>query len=172
MRTATVVLAFAFLVTAASPFRAAQIPSGKVTRSDVCGECHRDIYRMWGASAHARSMSSPVFLHALQQAVSAEGTEVSAICLRCHSPLAAEARDTRLERQKSWEGVGCDACHTVASVDTNGANPRLRFDPGGPKRGPIRDAESAAHLTEYSQLHTSALLCAACSGGSASPPST
>ena len=30
--------------------------------SDTCGECHEDIYDMWRASAHARSMENSRFL--------------------------------------------------------------------------------------------------------------
>jgi len=107
-------------------------------------------------------MEGAVFLTALQNAAENEGAEVARACLGCHAPLAETIRDTELTSKLAWEGVGCDVCHSVAAVDASGPNPRMVFDLGGPKRGPIRDAESSAHGVEYSDLHESSLICLGC----------
>jgi hypothetical protein len=107
-------------------------------------------------------MEGAIFLTALHDAAEKEGEKVARICLGCHAPLAAQIGDTKLENRLSWEGVGCDVCHSVASVDTSGANPKMVFDLGGTKRGPIRDAESNAHGVEYSEIHAGSLICIGC----------
>jgi hypothetical protein len=160
MRRAIIITGFLVLCTPGA--QAAGLPSGLMNSSHACGICHRDIHRMWRASAHAQSMEGAVFLDALLQAVKDGGDAMMPICLKCHAPLAAVVGDERLEKKVSWEGVGCDACHNLAAVDTSGINPRMIYDLGTTKRGPIRDAESDAHGIAYSDLHTSSLVCAGC----------
>jgi hypothetical protein len=132
------------------------------TPSDVCGTCHRDIYRMWRTSAHARAMEGPVFLGAYRETEAGEGPGVARLCLGCHAPLFEANRDPGLELKVTWEGVSCEACHGLASVELSPSGARQVFDVGPVKRGPIRDAVSTAHETAYSELHTTALVCAGC----------
>jgi hypothetical protein len=141
---------------------AASKPDGQPTRSDVCGECHRDIYRMWHASAHARSLEDPVFLDVYRATQAREGSEVTKVCLTCHAPAATLFGDLELSRKITWEGVSCDICHGITSVDMTDKGPRIRYDIGPVKRGPIRDADSMAHEVAFSEVHTSALLCVGC----------
>jgi hypothetical protein len=70
--------------------------------------------------------------------------------------------DPDLTRQATWDGVSCDACHSLVSVELAAGGAKQTFEPGLVKRGPIRDAASTAHATEYSPLHTTALVCAGC----------
>lgn len=135
---------------------------GEVTRSDVCGGCHRDIHRMWRASAHASSLDSGVFLEAYQEAESSLGPAMSRQCLSCHAPAIAVNQDIKLALKTTWEGVSCDVCHSLVSVDLTATPPRLALQVGPVKRGPIRDAASGAHDVAYSELHTTALVCAGC----------
>lgn len=140
----------------------ASIRSGEFSRSDFCSQCHRDIYNMWRASAHSRSLEDPVFLAAYKQTRSLEGASVAKICLSCHAPAVEPASDWELDRKLSWEGVSCDVCHSIASVESAGPRYRMVFDPGPLKRGPVREASSMAHEVGYSELHTQSLLCAPC----------
>jgi len=135
---------------------------GELTRSDVCATCHRDIHRMWRASAHATSLDSAVFLEAYHDAESSLGTAMSRQCLSCHAPAIAVNQDVKLALKTTWEGVSCDVCHSLASVDLTATPPRLTLKVGPVKRGPIRDAASSAHDVLYSELHTSATICAGC----------
>lgn len=132
------------------------------TTSDTCGSCHREIHRMWSGSAHAQALEDPVFLSAFHETVAREGESVSRTCLACHAPLAALLNDPRLEAKLTWEGVSCDVCHSMTAVDLAGSTPKISFDVGPVKRGPIRDAESAAHQVAFSELHTTSLGCAGC----------
>ncbi len=136
--------------------------SGQPATSKTCGDCHKDIYRMWKASAHANAMESDIYQDAYRATEESEGKRVSHVCLKCHAPLAEVNSDWALEQKVTWEGVNCDACHSIAAVDTSGPNPRQVLAVGDVKRGPIRDAASTAHEVAYSELHATSLVCASC----------
>ena len=143
------------------------LPAGPIlgrgpTSSDACGLCHKDIYRTWRGSAHARALEDPIFLDAFRVTEERDGTAVSRACLRCHAPLAEVAGDPDLRQRITWEGVSCDVCHSLVRVDLAGGAPRLELDVGPVKRGPIRDAASGAHEVAFSELHTTSLGCAGC----------
>lgn len=140
----------------------APIVKGQPTRSDVCGECHRDIYRMWAGSQHARAMEDPVFLDAYKGTLNSGGPTVARVCLGCHAPLGELVKDQDLKLKVTWEGVTCDFCHSIASVDTTTKTPKLVVDIGTVKRGPLKDAESAAHDVQYQPIHETVLACAPC----------
>jgi hypothetical protein len=70
--------------------------------------------------------------------------------------------DPTLSAQATWDGVSCDACHSLVSVELAPGGARQTFEPGPVKRGPLRDAVAVGHETAYSPLHTSALVCAGC----------
>jgi hypothetical protein len=130
--------------------------------SDACGVCHKDIYRMWRASAHADCMENEIFLAAYRETEILEGEKVAEACLRCHAPLAEIIGDPSLQRKVTWEGVNCEVCHSMVSVDLSGPIARHTFDLSDVKRGPIKDAASSAHEVAYSELHTTSLVCAGC----------
>ncbi len=100
------------------------------SRSDVCGECHRDIYRMWHASAHAQAMEDPIFLDAYRETERRERLGSGRICLGCHAPAVEITKDYELEKKVSWEGVSCDVCHGISAVDFTERGPKLVFDWG------------------------------------------
>jgi hypothetical protein len=107
-------------------------------------------------------MEDPIFLDAVRETQAREGGSVSGICLKCHAPSVAVTNDHALALKATWEGVSCDICHALTSVEMSGGNPRLVLDLGPVKRGPIREAESMAHEAEFSPLHLSAEICAPC----------
>jgi hypothetical protein len=61
-------------------------------------------------------MEGAVFLGALQETAQSEGQSVTRLCLRCHAPLADVIGDAALEKKVSWDGVSCDACHSITNV--------------------------------------------------------
>lgn len=154
-------LAATLLALAAPTVPAAAIADGQITPSVECGTCHRDIYETWRSSAHARAMESVVFLKAYRE-TEARDAATARLCLECHAPLTRVSPDPDLTRQATWDGVSCDSCHSLVSVELAAGGAKQTFDPGPVKRGPIRDAASAAHETEYSPLHATALVCAGC----------
>jgi cytochrome c554/c'-like protein len=161
VRDRLVVALAAVTLAASSGLAASTIENGQITPSVVCGTCHRDIYQMWRASAHASAMEDVIFVDAYRD-MEKHDAATAALCIRCHAPLAQVAGDQELVRQSTWDGVSCDACHGLVSVELAPGGARQVFDIGPVKRGPIRDATSVGHETAYSELHGSALLCAGC----------
>jgi hypothetical protein len=154
--TAAVVLAAAGVSRPAPP-----IGDTQITPSVVCGTCHRDIYQMWRSSAHAGAMEDVVFFEAYRE-TDARDPATARLCLHCHAPLTGVNPDPTLAAQATWDGVSCDACHSLVSVELGPGGARQTFEPGVVKRGPIRDAVSMGPETAYSALHTTALVCAGC----------
>jgi hypothetical protein len=129
--------------------------------AEICGRCHRAIFEAWKSSAHARAMESRLFQDALELAA-ADGPQARKVCLGCHSPVGVRINDLEPRQKVSWEGVTCDYCHSIRDVIMAGGNPRAQVEFSLIKSGPIRDAESNGHATEFSSVHTSAVLCASC----------
>jgi len=135
---------------------------GEVTESaESCGACHRTIYESWRGSSHANSLDNEIFLGAYRMTRSASKAR-AAVCLDCHAPLVLLNGDRELAYRHTWEGVTCDICHGLASVDLSGHGPRQVLEPGPVKRGPFGDAPDAPHGVEHSELLRSALACAWC----------
>lgn len=130
--------------------------------AEACGRCHRAIHQAWKQSAHARAMESRLFQDALEAAEEEFGVATRKLCLSCHSPIGVRIGDLALRQKVSWEGVTCDYCHSLREVSLSGANPVPRIEFSPIKSGPLKDALSTAHGTEYSPVHTSALTCAPC----------
>jgi hypothetical protein len=131
--------------------------------AEQCGSCHRSIVEAWKESSHAKAAEGRLFQDALDNAERALGASVRQNCLGCHSPLAVQAGDLQLDRKVSWEGVTCDYCHSIRDVTlTAGANPKARLELSNIKSGPLKDVASSAHLTAYSAVHQSSLVCAPC----------
>jgi hypothetical protein len=149
------------LAAAGACWPAPRIGNGKVTPSVVCGTCHRDIYQMWRSSAHADAMEGIVFFDAYRE-TEAYDAATARLCLGCHAPLTHVEPDPGLTAQVTWDGVSCDACHSLVAVELAPGGARQTFEPGPVKRGPSRDAVSMGHETAYSALHTTALVCAGC----------
>lgn len=145
----------------------------------VCGTCHQTHYQEWLESGMGRSSEVSAFLIELYQAsldIRGAPAEDVAQCLHCHAPTAVMGEDPDLELSMtvSQEGVTCDVCHTAYEAHANDAPGMLRWDPTGPKRGPLPGTEdgdtpegavvavSTHHKTKYSQLHETSELCGAC----------
>ena len=119
-----------------------------------CGECHGKQEREWRSSAHARADGSPLY-RAMRAAAPA------ASCDRCHAPLRAiSASDPTVA-----EGVTCDVCHTIASVQVGragGAGFVMHLE-DSVRYGPLCDAAPHYfHTMGCSPLHSEAEFCAAC----------
>jgi Cytochrome c554 and c-prime len=148
-----------FLMTTPLSVRAAsQMPES----AEYCGNCHRAIEQGWKESVHSQAMESRLFQDALQMANTDLGPHARTVCLGCHSPTVAATGDLSLIRKVSWEGITCDYCHSIRSVDMSGPNPRAVVVYNNVKEGPWKGVNSPAHGTAYSPVHTSSVLCATC----------
>jgi len=125
-----------------------------------CGECHYLMHDEWIPSAHAQSARSPGYT---TMRAAAEGRQhgAGASCDRCHAPLRShtDARDPAAD-----EGVTCDVCHTMRTVEArrSGAGFTLVTD-DNVRSGPLCDArDHYFHRMGCSPLHAEARFCAAC----------
>jgi RNase P subunit RPR2 len=139
-----------------------ELKPGAINPSASCGECHEAIYSMWRRSLHSMSLSDPIFVASYAKAYQETGGEARRICLRCHAPVADLTGDLELRDAISREGITCDYCHSIASVDLGKSDQPFEISLDGSKRGPFAVAESPAHGVIKSRLHESAELCAGC----------
>lgn len=131
----------------------------------VCAACHGPMRKDWESSSMANSWKNPVFQAFLADAKSALGETALAGCVPCHAPMASVLGDLKFESPISQEGVTCNFCHNVASVDPKANPPSYVFDASDPNlmRGPYADSDpGAAHGFVYSEIHTKGDFCAAC----------
>ncbi len=132
------------------------------TSASVCGECHQSIYAVWQESLHAKAWSDPIFQAAYQRSTDAYGQEQSRVCLSCHTPTVRHGGDFDVEDSVTAEGVTCDFCHSLSAVDLSDTVDPVRLSLGKTKYGPLRHAQSPAHKTVDTKLHTRSELCATC----------
>jgi hypothetical protein len=130
------------------PFEPAdELRSDVVNPSAVCGQCHEDIYAMWRRSMHASSYTDPIFAASYMQAyVETEG-RARIICLRCHAPAAILKEGAALGASALEEGISCDYCHSIVSVDLERRERPFEIRIDGVKRGPIVGTESPAPMS-------------------------
>lgn len=106
--------------------------------SEVCQNCHKDIYKQWKGSMHANSTALKDPIHAtfykkvvgdpLKEGVKMKNGKYP-VCLQCHAPNAALAGKTKLDSDVSFsEGVNCVACHTMKTFKgINAPNGKLQL---------------------------------------------
>ncbi|MEE9218426.1 MAG: multiheme c-type cytochrome [Acidobacteriota bacterium] len=146
-----------------TPEQTVELATDRLNRSEVCGTCHVQIYEAWEDSEHARSFTGSIFQAALEQTADTRGKKARRVCLSCHAPVALVSGDYDVSDAVTREGIGCDFCHSVTSVDLARWPMPFEIVLDGVKRGPFEYLESSAHRTALSQLHrASPLLCAAC----------
>ncbi|HKT12835.1 MAG TPA: multiheme c-type cytochrome [Terriglobia bacterium] len=149
------------LVITSSLFSAALVAQ-RPQSAEYCGNCHRSIEQGWNQSVHSQAMESRLFQDALQMANSDLGPHGRTVCLGCHAPTVGATGDLKLELKVTWEGITCDYCHSIRSVNMSAVNPRATVVYDNVKQGPWKGITSPAHGTAYSLVHTSSALCATC----------
>lgn len=156
----TVLLALGALLGACPP-AFASIPA-EYQSASVCQECHPAIYKAWASSEHATAFTSPEFQVPYDRIRRADPARALP-CEQCHNPMRflLPENDPKADIF-GQEGVGCDFCHSVESVNAKGPWPRYRAKPGikfGPQGG---DKNHPAHVTQFSRLHITSDFCAGC----------
>lgn len=128
----------------------------------VCAQCHPEIVRTWLTSQHATSFVSPSFQLPYDR-IRRSSPGKTLYCEQCHNPMRflLPPGDPRAAIF-AQEGVTCDFCHSVESVDPSGPFPRYRAKPGvkfGPRGG---EPKKKFHTTKFSGLHITSEFCAGC----------
>lgn len=155
-------VAWLFLLQVGAYCQSASSHLHPMSSAELCAQCHQSIVDAWKDSAHAHAMDSKLFQSALGAAEDQLGVSTRAVCMGCHAPLAVQTGDMSMDRKVTWEGVTCDYCHSVRTVDLESTNPRARSEYSLAKSGPLKDAISGGHPTLFSPVHTSSAICAPC----------
>ncbi|MGF1545916.1 MAG: multiheme c-type cytochrome [Thiotrichales bacterium] len=145
----------------------------------VCAGCHPVQYQGWKGSMHSNSFNDPIFQAEWALAEKELGPEISKFCGGCHAPAGMLTDTIKFDPEAgehgaftapdiARNGVFCDVCHTISgnnllatSVLEHG-NGSYVSSPGRIKRGPLKDAQSPYHETEYSEHHTKSDFCGNC----------
>jgi hypothetical protein len=131
--------------------------------SATCAKCHRDIYKYWKDSLHAKALEDYIFDAAFMMALKQRGEQARALCLGCHSPTTRVTGDVMLQRAISAEAITCDFCHRVKSVSLEGGQNKVVLTSGSEKYGPLEPCLSAdSHPSVQSDLFAKSEMCAAC----------
>lgn len=129
--------------------------------SRTCGDCHKDIYAGFSRSLHSLSFTNPIFSMAYARAYMETKGAAKETCLKCHAPTVLITKDADAALPITREGVTCDFCHSIESVDLSSPNP-FRLDLAGKKRASMKDAKSPAHSASYAEWFNKSEMCAAC----------
>ncbi|MBI3813267.1 MAG: hypothetical protein HY279_02200 [Nitrospinae bacterium] len=139
-----------------------KLKDNEYNASESCAECHLDIYNKWKDSVHAMSVDDPIFYTSYIEAYTISSGQAKTLCLKCHAPTVLVTKDYELKNRLSREGVSCDFCHTLKGVKLNDRRDPFMRDISPVKRGPLDAVKVEGHKIEYSKLHLSSELCAAC----------
>lgn len=145
----------------------------------ACGKCHERQFKGWSGSMHSLSFKDPVLQ--AEWALAFKATEGRALndCGGCHTPIGVVTGTVKFDpalgkhggftvAKQGEHGVSCDVCHSVsgstAKLSPTGqpGNASFELNPGETKYGPLKDAKSGYHETQYSELHTKAEFCGNC----------
>jgi hypothetical protein len=133
--------------------------------SKICAACHGTIQKAWSASVKAKSWTNPVFQAFLADAQAARGEKIRMVCLSCHAPQAAVAGNPAVDDPVEQEGVTCNFCHNVSSVEVSDRPASYTHDPSNPNlmRGPYTDSDpGSAHDFQFNETFTKGDFCSAC----------
>jgi hypothetical protein len=135
---------------------------GEITSSQSCKECHEEIYSHWKNAMHSMSIEDPIFMASYLESYFNTGGQAKTNCLQCHAPVALVNDDYDLKKEVTKEGVSCDFCHSIKSVDLEKKGNPFEITPGNTKWGPLSELSSPAHETQPSDIFRSSRLCAGC----------
>ena len=150
----------------------------KYSSSKKCAPCHAQIVSEWSTSYHAQShYDNNEYLRASMDYVSRKTRKsinsVKVECATCHNPRigvsetgmdyeiqAAIGLDSISEVNKAvesdtiTEGINCLVCHNVNKINdhldaTKRGMDRISWNPVGTMSGPLKDAKSPYHNTQY-----------------------
>ena len=100
------------------------IPANFFMDSEVCGECHKDVYEQWKSSVHHfASFNNQFYRKSIEYMQSVSGTQPSKWCAGCHDhAVFFNGRfDTPIKDQidtpEAHAGLACTSCHSITHVE-------------------------------------------------------
>lgn len=107
----------------------------RLTGSETCGSCHREIFEEWSASVHRFSgIDNPLVAAATRPAEEKGGLAAARFCAACHEPVALLSGAVtesvfRVPPGHLETGVSCLVCHGIQRVPGTDGNGRMVYAP-------------------------------------------
>ena len=137
-----------FFPSAANTSDGKLVPSSFFMESNKCGECHRDIYNQWKASAHHfASFNNQFYRKSIEYMQWVVGTKPSKWCAGCHDhAVFFNGRFNRpikeqIDTPEAQAGLSCMSCHSIVHV--NGSVGNASFTMSYP---PLHEVASSSNL--------------------------
>jgi hypothetical protein len=135
------------------------IPSDFFLDSELCGDCHKDVYAQWQSSVHHfASFNNQFYRKSIEYMQSVVGTTPSKWCAGCHDhAVFFNGRFDRpitgqIDTPEAQAGLACTSCHGIAKVDgsmgNGGFTSPIRPCTGWPRAG----SRSCAPWTASSRI--------------------
>jgi len=106
-----------------------KIPSDFFMDSELCGECHKDIYQQWkGSMHHFASFNNRFYRSTIEHMQELSGTQGSKWCAGCHDhAVFFNGRFDRpikeqVDTPEAQNGLGCVSCHSIVHVGSSMGN--------------------------------------------------
>ena len=104
------------------------IPSDFFLDSQVCGDCHKDIYEQWNSSMHHfSSFNNQFYRKSIEYMQEVDDVESSKWCAGCHDHAMffngrfEKPAKEQIDTPAAQAGLGCMSCHSITRVpDTMG----------------------------------------------------
>ena len=100
------------------------IPSNFFMDSELCGECHKDVYEQWKSSAHHfASFNNQFYRKSIEYMQSVTGTESSKWCAGCHDHAVffngrfEKPIKDQIDTPEAQAGLACTSCHSITHVE-------------------------------------------------------
>ncbi len=96
------------------------IPSNFFMDSELCGDCHKDIYEQWNSSMHHfASFNNQFYRKSIEYMQSITGTQPSKWCAGCHDHAVFfngrfdKPIKDQIDTPEAQNGLGCVSCHSI-----------------------------------------------------------
>lgn len=153
--------------------------------SKTCKNCHPTQFKDWNRSLHSMSHTEPVYNIYFIKASIDTGQKSEAFCAGCHTPVARLSGsipfkipprgigDTTVKSNET-RGVTCDICHRIEGIKEGSQPDQIKngeyiFSVSKDKLGTLKNSETSAHGSVYSEFHKSPEFCGGCHQGAIPP---
>lgn len=100
------------------------IPANFFMDSELCGQCHKDIYEQWKSSMHHfASFNNQFYRKSIEYMQSISGTKGSKWCAGCHDHAVFfngrfdQPIKDQIDTPEAQNGLGCLSCHSIVHVE-------------------------------------------------------
>jgi len=100
------------------------IPSNFFMDSELCGECHKDVYEQWkGSVHHFASFNNQFYRKSIEYMQDVAGTQPSKWCAGCHDHAVffngrfEKPIKDQIDTPEAHAGLACTSCHSITHVE-------------------------------------------------------